>query len=59
MELWNKKVIETNIIVSFEEMHGFFSEFQAILSANLCYCIIADGFFQFILAGVFPVNLFL
>ncbi len=27
--------IETNIIASFDEMHGFFYEFQAISSAKL------------------------
>ncbi len=26
----NKQIIETNIIVSFAEIHGFFDEFQAI-----------------------------
>ncbi len=35
MYSWNKHLIETNMIVSFNEMHGFYYEFQAILSANL------------------------
>jgi hypothetical protein len=30
------------MIVSFNEMHGFYQEFQAILSANLCCGFTAD-----------------
>jgi hypothetical protein len=50
-------LIETNMIVSFEEMHGLYSEFQAILYANLCYYITAEGFFQFLLACGFSLDL--
>ncbi len=33
----NKQLIETNkMIVSFNEMHGFFCKFQAIVSAEQC-----------------------
>ncbi len=37
---YNKQYIETNIIFSFNEMYNYV--FQAVLSANLCYCITAD-----------------
>ncbi len=46
----DKQLIETNIMVSFNEMHGFYYEFQATLSASVCYCITPDQylFFYFI-----------
>jgi hypothetical protein len=37
---YNKQYIETNIIFSVNEMYNY--EFQAILSANLCYSFTAD-----------------
>jgi hypothetical protein len=29
-------------MVSFNEMHGYYYEFQASLSAYVCYCVSAD-----------------
>ncbi len=37
----NNQLIETNIMVSFNEIHGFYYEFGATLSANVCYWITA------------------
>ncbi len=44
-----------------DEMHGFFYEFQAILSANLCYCTTADRTLSFtsFWGGTVSVDLFL
>jgi hypothetical protein len=40
---WNKQLTETNIMDSFNEMHGFFYEFKATFSPTVCfYCITAD-----------------
>jgi hypothetical protein len=33
--VYNKQLIETSIMVSFNEMHGFYYEFQATLSATV------------------------
>ncbi len=42
MYAYNKQLIEINIMVSFNEKQGFYYDFQATLSANVCYFIIAD-----------------
>ncbi len=50
MYAYNKQLIEINIMVSFNEKQGFYYvsmipynyDFQATLSANVCYFIIAN-----------------
>jgi hypothetical protein len=37
-----KKLIETNMTVSFNERHGFYFEFQVTVSPSVCYCFTAD-----------------
>jgi hypothetical protein len=37
-----KQLIETNAIVSYDEMNRFYYDFKAISSASLCYVITAD-----------------